>query len=109
MGLYEFEQRLVELRLCSTDGRCWKVDILQESTLRAATEIALSALPRSTALEQEEGAAPDPYTAAGGAVEWRLRHFSPMTGRAGQTFAPELLDSSLVRTIPESLFCPSHQ
>ena len=105
-GLYEFQQRLVELRLCSTDGRCWNVEVLQESTLQAATEIALSALPRSTALEQE-GGVPDPYTVEGGAVEWRLRHFSPMTGRAGQTFAAELLDSSLVRSMPETLACPS--
>ena len=82
------------------------MEVLQESTLQAATEIALSALPRSTALEQE-GGVPDPYTVEGGAVEWRLRHFSPMTGRAGQTFAAELLDSSLVRSMPETLACPS--
>jgi hypothetical protein len=92
--LYEFQQRLVELRLCTTDGRSWSVELLQESTLQAAIERARSTMPA----QAEVDGGSDPYSAAGGAVEWRLRHFSPMTGRAGQTFAADLLDSSLVST-----------
>ena len=96
--LYEFQQELVELRLCTTDGRSWQVELHQDSTLRAAVQVARSSMPTSTALEQaKHDAACDPYTEAGGGVEWSLRHFSPMTGRAGQTFAANLLDSRLVR------------
>lgn len=96
--LFEFQQKLVELRLCTTDGRSWDVELHQNSTLRVAVELARSALPPSPALERaDDGGVHDPYREAGGGVEWRLRHFSPMTGRAGQTFATNLLDSSLVR------------
>lgn len=97
--LYEFQQQLVELRLCTTDGRSWEVELHHGTTLRDAVENARSTIPSSTALEHASGdGVGDPYSSAGGAVEWRLRHFSPMTGRAGQTFATNVLDSSLVRT-----------
>ena len=102
--LYEFQQKLVELRLCTTDGRSWDVELHQDSTLRAAVELARSALPSRTALDRvnDDGGGSDPYTETGGGVEWRLRHFSRMTGRAGQTFSTNLLDSSLVRTNPST-------
>jgi hypothetical protein len=96
--LYEFQQKLVELRLCTTDGRSWHVELHQDSTLRDAVALARSAMPSSAALERaDDDGIDDPYSEAGGGVEWRLRHFSPMTGRAGQTFDNNLLDSSLVR------------
>ena len=97
--LYEFQQKLVELRLCTTDGRSWNVELHHDSTLRVAVELARSALPPSTALDRaNDDGVNDPYSEAGGGVEWRLRHYSPLTGRAGQTFSTDLLDSSLVRT-----------
>lgn len=97
--LYDFQKQLVELRLCTTDGRSWHVELHQYSTLRDAVALARSTMPSSAALERaNDDGINDPYSEAGGGVEWRLRHFSPMTGRAGQTFDKSLLDSNLVRT-----------
>ena len=68
--------------------------MLRETTLRAATDAVCSTLPDAPP-DADGGPAADGYTAKGGAVEWRLRHWSPMTGRPGQTFAQEMADSSL--------------
>ena len=91
-ALYAFGQRVVSLRVCSTDGRIWTVQMLQETTLHQAVQQVLDELPPlapvaaavpSGGTSTSEGG--DPYSKEC-ATEWRLRRYSSLTGRAGETF-----------------------